>query len=160
MAREASYRILDEPGPSALAHLIVHPMWPLLSIMFAGAWLAVPWFVLNSFALGSHTRFKELGVAAGGVLGVLALAFGLGLIHTLLKLPEGAIPYLRVLVILWKLSVAYWLFDLQKHTFSLHEYFGGAVRNGMLVVGVGYLLRGSVLKVPFGGAGLWQLVVG
>ncbi len=160
MTREAAYRILDEPSPSGLAHLIVHPMWPLLSIMLAGAWLAVPWFVLNSLALGSPTLRKELSVAVLGSLGVLALALGLGLLHRLLRLPQGAISYLFVLIVLWKLAVGYWLFDLQKRTFALHEYFGGAVRNGMLVVAAGYLLKGWVLKVPFGGAAWWHLLVG
>jgi hypothetical protein len=160
MAHEGTYRILDEPAPSGLGHLIVHPMWPLLSVMFAGVWLSLPWFVLNSFALGSATRFKELAVAVSGPLGLLGLWLGLGVLHTLLKLPQGAIPYLLLVLTLWKLAVAYWLFDLQKRGFALHEYFGGRVRNGMLVVGAGYLLRATVLKVPFGGATWWQLMMG
>jgi hypothetical protein len=160
MTREASYRIVDEPAPSGLAHLIVHPMWPLLSIMFAGAWLALPWFILNSFALGSPTRRKELVLALLWPPVLVALTFGLGLLHTLLELPKGAMPYLSMCVILWKLAVAYWLFDLQKRSFALHEYFGGPVRNGLPMVGVGYLLRGWILKGPFGGAAWWQMMMG
>jgi hypothetical protein len=160
MARADTYRILDEPAPSGLAHLIVHPMWPLMSVMFAGVWLALPWFVLNSFALGSSTRLKELGVAVLGPVGLLLLWFGLGVLHATLKLPQGAIPYLLLVLTLWKLAVAYWLFDMQKHGFALHEYFGGKVRNGMLVMGAGYLLAPTVLKVPFGDAIWWQVMMG
>jgi hypothetical protein len=159
MAREASYRILDEPGPSALGHLVVHPMWPLLSIMFAGAWLSIPWFIVNGIALGSHSRLKELAVAVGGLVGVVALGFGLEQLHWRLELAQGAIPYLRLVVVLWKLGITYWLFNLQKNTFALHEYFSGKVRNGMLVVAAGFLLRGTVLKA-FGNSGLWHLLAG
>jgi len=160
MARGDTYRILDEPAPSGLGHLIVHPMWPLLAVMFAGVWLALPWFVLNAFALGSPTRYKELGVAALGPLGLLALWFGLAVVDNASLLPKVALPYLMLLLTLWKLAVAYWLFDMQKQSFALHEYFGGRVRNGMVVVGAGFLLRGAVLKVPFDGAMWWQQVMG
>jgi hypothetical protein len=160
MARADTYRILDEPAPSGLGHLIVHPMWPLLAIMFAGVWLSLPWFVLNGFALGSPTRRKELVVAVLGPVGLLALSYTLGVLHALLQMPQGAIPYLLVVLTLWKLAVAYWLFDLQKQSFALHEYFGGKVRNGMLVVGAGYLLSPMVLKGPFGDAGWWRLMMG
>ncbi|HEX8698510.1 MAG TPA: hypothetical protein VF815_06725 [Myxococcaceae bacterium] len=160
MARADTYRILDEPAPSGLGHLIVHPMWPLLAIMFAGVWLSLPWFVFNAFALGSPTRRKELVVAVMGPVGLLALAFGLGLLHTAMDMPKGAIPYLLLVLTLWKLGVAYWLFDLQKQSFALHEYFGGKVRNGMLVVGAGYLLSPMVLKGPFGDASWWRVMMG
>lgn len=160
MARGEAYRILDEPAPSGLGHLIVHPMWPLLSVMFAGMWLALPWFVVNAFALGSPTRRKELGVAILGPVGLLGLWFGLVVVVNVARLPDGALPYLMLVLTLWKLAVAYWLFDLQKQSFALHEYFGGRVRNGMWVVGVGLLLRGAVVKVPFGGAMWWQQMMG
>jgi len=160
MARGDTYRIMDEPAPSGLGHLIVQPMWPLLAVMFAGVWLALPWFVLNAFALGSPTRLKELGVAALGPLGLLGLWFGLRVVDTLPQVPDGAMPYLALLLTLWKLAVAYWLFDMQKQSFALHEYFGGRVRNGMVVVGAGFLLRGAVLKVPFDGAMWWQQMMG
>jgi len=160
MARAEGYRILDEPAPSGLGHLIVNPMWPLLAIMFAGVWLSLPWFVLNAFALGSPTRRKELVVAVLGPVGLLALSFVVTAIALLLKLPKGAIPYLLVMLTLWKLGVAYWLFDMQQKSFALHQYFGGKVRNGMLVLGAGYLLNPVVLKGPFGDAGWWRLLMG
>jgi len=160
MARGDTYRILDEPAPSGLGHLIVHPMWPLLAVMFAGVWLALPWFAFNAFALGSPTRRKELVVAVLGPLGLLGIWFGLVALDNMTLISARALPYLLLLLTLWKLAVAYWLFDLQKQGFALHEYFGGRVRNGMLVVGAGYLLRATVLKGPFGGAMWWQQVMG
>jgi hypothetical protein len=160
MARAEGYRILDEPAPSGLGHLIVHPMWPLLAIMFAGVWLSLPWFVLNAFALGSPTRRKEVVVAVLGPVGMLALSYGLGVLHEWLHMPKGAIPYLVVVAIVWKLGVAYWLFAMQKQSFALHEYFGGKVRNGMLVLGAGFLLSPMVLKGPFGDSVWWRLMMG
>jgi hypothetical protein len=159
MERDATYRIQDEPSPSGLGHLIVNPLFPLLSIMFAGAWLALPWFVFNSFALGSPTRRKELALAVAGPLGMLGLALALGVASQVLELPKASLPYLQVLLIVWKLAVAYWLFDLQKRSFALHEYYDGLVRNGLPVMIAGLLLRGSVLKA-FGGAGWWALIAG
>jgi hypothetical protein len=159
MAHEAAYRIQDEPAPSGLGHLIANPVFPLLSVMLAGAWLALPWFVFNSFALGSPTRRKELLLAVAAPLGMMALFLGLGLVYVLLDLSKGSLPYLQVLLVVWKLAVAYWLFDLQKRSFALHEYFGGRVRNGLPVMAAGFLLKGAVLKA-FGGSGWWLMVAG
>jgi hypothetical protein len=159
MANEASYRIQDEPAPSGLGHLIVNPVFPLLSIMLAGAWLSLPWFIFNGFALGSPTRRKELALAVAAPLGLLALSTVLAILAALLELPKGSLPYFQVLLIVWKLAVAYWLFDLQKRGFALHEHFGGQVRNGAPVLIAGFLLRGTVLNA-FGGSGWWTLVAG
>lgn len=157
MAQETAYRIQDEPAPSGLGHLIVNPIFPLLSIMFAGAWLALPWFAFNAFALGSPTRRKELALAVAAPLVLLALAVALGIVSAALGLPKGSQPYLFLVLTLWKLAVAYWLFDLQKHGFALHEHFGGQVRNGVPVLIGGLLVRGTVLKA-FGGSGWWLMV--
>jgi hypothetical protein len=155
----SAYRIQDEPAPSGLGHLIVNPVFPLLSIMFAGAWLALPWFAFNAFALGSPTRRKELALALAAPVGLVAISLGLAVAYTLLKLPEASLPYLRVLLIVWKLAVAYWLFDLQKRGFALHEYFGGRVRNGVLVLVAGLMLRPVVLGA-FGDSAWWMMVAG
>lgn len=157
MALESSYRIPDEPAPSGLGHLIVNPIFPLLSIMFAGAWLMLPWFVFNAFALGSPTRRKELALAVAAPLVLLALLLAIGAVSVALDLPKGSRPYLLLLLTLWKLAVAYWLFDLQKHSFALHEHFGGQVRNGVPVLIGGLLMKSTVLKA-FGGSGWWLLV--
>ena len=69
-----TYHLADEPRPGGLAHLAVQPFWPLLAMMLAGSWLALPWFVVNALAVGSPTRGKEIGLA------VLAFAGSLGLV--------------------------------------------------------------------------------
>ena len=61
----AVYRIIDEPAPTALERTIVNPTWPLFASMFAGSWLAFPWFVLNAFALGGRRRFAAWTASAG-----------------------------------------------------------------------------------------------
>jgi tetratricopeptide (TPR) repeat protein len=73
-AASKRYRIIDEPSPSSLARVAVKPFWPLLASMLGGTWLAVPWFILNGFALGSPTRRREALLAALAVGGALALA--------------------------------------------------------------------------------------
>ncbi|HEX8538086.1 MAG TPA: hypothetical protein VF664_11525, partial [Cystobacter sp.] len=69
----ATYRIQDEPSPGALGHLVVNPVFPLLSFMMAGAWMGVPWFILNGFAMGSTTRRKETVLAVLVMPGTLLL---------------------------------------------------------------------------------------
>ena len=56
----SSYRLPDEPKPGRLERLVTDPIWPLFATMLAGAWLGLPWFAFNAFALGSPTRWREL----------------------------------------------------------------------------------------------------
>jgi hypothetical protein len=57
---------------------------------------------------------------------------------------------------LLKLGTYYWLQTLQCRSFGLHEYYGGQVRNGMMVAIAGAILRGQVLGL-FKGT-FWVLV--
>jgi hypothetical protein len=149
-----SYQLADEPKPSTLTHLVVNPLWPLFSIMFAGAWLSFPWFVFNAYAVGSPTRTKETVIAVG------TLVFSGMAILILDQLAEGGVfgavtisflsdsnQYLGLAVQLLKLGGAYWLYTLQSRTFGIYEYYGGPSRNGMLIVGAGFLLRQPVLAI-------------
>jgi len=70
------YRIIDEPRPGPLAQIAVNPVWPFLSVMMAGGWLAWPWFALNAFAIGSARKRAEALTVLGATLaaGALALA--------------------------------------------------------------------------------------
>jgi hypothetical protein len=157
---DATYRIQDEPSPSGLSHLVVNPMWPLLAVMLAGAWLSLPWFALNSFALGSATRRREWVLAGVALPITFLLLTGMELLRANGVVPQGATPYLEVGLSVWKLTVAYILFTLQQRSFALHEYFGGAVRNGMGVLLAGTLFgRGAVSRLL--GSGRWaELLVG
>ena len=96
-----TYRILDEPRPGGLAHLAVNPLWPLLAVMLGGVWLSWPWFVVNGFAVGSPTRFRELGLAIGGLIGATGLLFGLGFLRAGELMGDVAFSYAIVALVVW-----------------------------------------------------------
>jgi hypothetical protein len=155
------YRILDEPRPGALARLAVNPLWPLLAVMFGGTWISWPWFVVNAFAVGSPTRWRETALAAAGFAGTAALFVGLVLLDARGVFGASGLAYAGVGLVVWKLAVSYWLYVLQGRTFALFEYFHGAARNGVLVVFAGYFLSRRLFDLladaPFGG--LLQVVL-
>lgn len=146
-AAGGGYHIVDEPRPGALARLAVNPLWPLLSVMFGGAWVSWSWFVVNSFAIGSPTRWREAALALGGFAGTAALFVGLVTLEVNGAIGGVAISYAVVALVVWKLAVSYWLYVLQGRTFGLFEYFHGATKNGLLVVFAGYFLSRRLL--PF-----------
>jgi len=151
---------MDEPQASGLSQVAVQPFWPLLAIMFGGAWLSWPWFVLNAHAIGSPTRRKEMILAACGFAGSLVIGLGIGALLIGEVLPRGAAPYLILVPVVWKIGVSYWLYALQSRTFGLYEYFGGSVQNGLIVILAGYFARRAVLGSVFDAAPLLALVLG
>lgn len=150
------YRILDEPRPGPQAHLSVNPFWILLSVMMGGAWLAWPWFVFNSFAIGSATRKKELVLVVLGVAGSAALYLGVMALVTASVVDERSVAYAALVVVTWKLGITYALHVLQGRSFQLYEYFGGPSKSGVLLIVVGFLARGAVLERLEGS--LWLIV--
>lgn len=153
------YRLDDEPRPGALARLAVEPLWPLLGLMLGGAWLGLPWFVLNGVAVGSPTRVREAALAAIGLLGSLGLAFGLLYLWQGGILDKGSLQYAMLVLVVWKLAIGYALFVMQASTIELYQYYGGVLnRFGLPVVLLGaFFLRGLVLNLlPFT---LWFLVL-
>ena len=155
-----AYRISDEPRPGALSALVFEPFWPLVAAMLAGSWLALPWFALNGAAVGSPTWRRELGwialglaVSAAGALGLLAVAHGL---------PRWAVRSLVVVLVAWRLLVAYRLHELQRGPVELFRWHGGAVRNGALVAVLAAFVAGPALTraVPASLQDLFFLVLG
>jgi hypothetical protein len=142
----ADYRIIDEPAPKALERIIVNPMWPLFAAMFAGSWLAFPWFVLNAFALGGRRRFADLGIALGGWLVSGLILVAIAVLASNMTLSERSLPYAWLAPVGVRLVVVYLLYLRQLPTFELYTHFGGETRNGLLVVIAGGLLRGRVLE--------------
>lgn len=122
-----SYRLPDEPRPGALARIAVDPLWPMLGIMFGGAWLSWGWFALNAFALGTSTRWKEVGFVVAGFAGHVVLLLLVGLCGVLLGKDHPLLPYLAIVLTLWKLGVTYGLHHLQSQGFELYQWYGGKV---------------------------------
>ncbi|MEM7247983.1 MAG: hypothetical protein AAF533_21795 [Acidobacteriota bacterium] len=141
MSARDGYRIADEPRPGPLDAWVVAPHWPLLSLMLAGPWLAWPWALFNSWAMGSPTKWKEHGL----VLLALALPWPIAIGTWEALGPLGlSTDFRRALVlipvIVVKLLVGYFLHSLQSGPFELREHFGGESKNGMMLVLAGFFL--------------------
>jgi len=154
------YRILDEPQPGTLSSFAVQPFWPLLGVMLGGAWLSWPWFVFNAFAIGSPTRRSETGIAAIGFAGNVVLSIVLLTLLGSDVLPSTAVPYLGLVLVVWKIGISYWLFVKQTRTFGIYEYYGGAVRNGVFVLVLAYFAMRGLGGPLFEAAPLLRLVMG
>ncbi|MDF3070892.1 MAG: hypothetical protein K0R38_6493 [Polyangiaceae bacterium] len=136
---------MDEPAPGGLEQVVVNPIWPLLASMFAGAWLAYPWFVLNSFALGGRRRFVDLSIALGGLLLTALTLFVVALLVQRGTVQEAHLPYFQLIPVGVRLVIFYLLFMRQEQSFALYTYFGGKTRNAFLVVIAASFLKGKLL---------------
>ena len=132
----SSYRIVDEPAPSALGRLAANPFWIVIAGMVGPAFLAgiVPepqllvllWFGLNSFALSSPTRRAEIVWIAAGIAIIAAFRYGpdylwqsgLAELETL----RAWIPYLSILYSALVLTVLYRVFLYQVGPHQLYRY--------------------------------------
>jgi hypothetical protein len=153
-----SYVIPDEPRPSGLRAWACRPSAPLLAGMVAGAWLAWPWFAVNSIALGSPTRRKELALCAAAVGGTVLLAIALVVLHDRgVIVGRTAIRLSLLAIATWKLTMAYAVNQLQSRTFDVYTYYGGVVRNPARVLLVGAALRSFVLGAF--DSDLWIIIV-
>jgi len=150
-----AYRIADEPAESPLSKLAVSPLWPMLAVMFGGAGLSWSWFALNSFAIGSASRKRELTTIALGLgltigIGLLAIA---GYAHFIGQ--RDYFAYAMLPVVACKLLFCYRLQLMQTRSYELYKYFGGISRNGAAVLLLGYFVRQSLFHLPL----LWALVL-
>jgi hypothetical protein len=150
-----AYHIPDEPRPGGLAHVTVNPFWPMLCVMFVGAGLSWTWFVLNGIAMGSPTRKRELAIAIGGLVGNAVLLIGVIATHDQLGFDgQLTLPYLLLVVVVWKLGVSYVLYMLQAGSFGIYEYYGGTVQNGWIGLILAYLAWTMLLAPALNGAPL------
>lgn len=154
-----SYEIADEPTPSGqFSNLVYQPTAPLLAAMMCGAWLAWPWFIVNSIAMGSPTRRREIQLAllaAGGsvVLGMIVYGLvGAGIIESALVLRIALLG-----ITCWKLGMAYFLSTIQARTFHVYTYYGGETQNAGYVIFAGMQLRGFVIGAS--DDPLWHIIV-
>ena len=154
---DRTYRLTDEPEPSALSRWAVRPLHPMLGLMLGGGWIAWPWFVLNAYALGSPTRRREAAIAAGAALVSVGYALTVMLLVESELLPVRVARYLVIGLVALKLGAGYWIHVLQQRTFGIFEHFGGRVRDPRILIGIALMVRLFVLSEL---TDFWQLVLG
>lgn len=147
-----SYRIIDEPTPGTLSKLSVNPVWPLLSFMLVGSWLAIPWFIFNGVAVGSPTIRREIAWCVAGLVVSAVFAVVLLIYYDFNNDATGQLKYLLLVLIVWKLAVMYVLYSLQSHTIELYEYYGGVTKNGVFLLIVVFLFRKPITAVLYANA--------
>ena len=141
-----TYVVPDEPQPEHLADLVVRPSGPLLASMLCGAWLAWPWFAVNTIAMGSPTRRTELRLIGVAIAGTVALTWVLWLLLTHRVIDSELELQLGLLAIAtWKLGLAYRICTVQGRVFAVFEASGRAVRTAIPVLIAGYWLKPVVL---------------
>ncbi|MCW8891373.1 MAG: hypothetical protein OQL20_12005 [Sedimenticola sp.] len=140
------YRITDEPAPGAMSALVVNPLWPFIAVMFGGVWLSWSWFALNGVAVGSPSKNKEWMLIAGGLLGAVMLMLGLMYLADSGLVEQVYLKYLFLILVVWKLGITYALYALQSHTIELYEYYGGTIKNGVLVVVASFFVSPMILS--------------
>lgn len=139
----AAYRIVDEPVPSTLQHLVVTPFWPILAGMMGGLWIGLPWFLFNGYAMGSASRVKETIVAGVALAAVVVTAVIMLMIFD--DQADRSVRFAVLALQLVKLAAYYTLNAMQSRSFQLHRYYGGAAKNGVPLVIAAVLLRSAVL---------------
>lgn len=148
----AAYRIPDEPTGGYSSQLIVNPFWALLGTMLAGSWLGAALFVLNAWLLRGPTWRREVGLTVLMLVGAPVILFALVVMGDQNLVPTRALRYLFLLIVTWKLVLAYWIFFLQQNSFALYEYFAGAERAqkssslGLVAVVLGSLARSNIVE--------------
>lgn len=153
-----SYLIADEPHETSLSAYACRPDAPLLAMMMCGSWLAWPWFIFNSLALGSPTKRKEIGLSLLAIAGSAALGWGVLALLGAGIIKIGAPFKLCVLAIsAFKLTIAYRISTIQSRTFHVYEYYGGTVRNSAAVISTGWYVRSVVFALS--DDPLWHIII-
>lgn len=146
MSARSLYRIVDEPRPTRLEGIAVRPYFPLLAMMLGGVIVGWPWFVLNTYALGSASRRREVALVVVGFLGIAAFVGALlAFLGSGREVSEALLPYMPLPLIVWKLAIGYWLFELQERAAELRSHFGAQLRNGAGIVALAFVARSYVV---------------
>lgn len=152
-----AYRIPDEPLGGGLRGWVIEPFWPLLAVMFAGAWFSAGLFAINAWFLRGPTWGREIALAAAMLVGTVVLVLTIDAIYASGMLSERTLKYAFLVIVVWKLALAYWMFFLQQTGFALYEYFGGKAQSGLLILIAGAFLRSYVTSAV--DHPLWRIVV-
>lgn len=130
---------------------VVNPMWPMLALMFAGVWVAWPWFLLNEALMKSDDLRRQAKLVLLGLLGSTVIAAVILAMVKFELLGVREARYVVLLLVTWKLGVSYVLHARQLESFALWQYFGGQGRNGMYVMIAAALLAEPLFaKLPIG----------
>lgn len=135
----SKYEIIDEPAPGALAQLSTNPMWPLLAVMVASPVYGWLWFIINSFAIGSPTKIREIIVSLMGMVFISFFYLFLSELKQSETIYLDYIEYIRFSGVIVYISISYYLFVVQTQPFQLYEYFNGKVINGVPVLVIGFI---------------------
>jgi hypothetical protein len=110
-----AYHIQDEPtGGGRAGAFILNPFWPLLGMMFAGAWLGALLFTSNAILLRGPTWRREIALAILMLVGAPALVMLLAILGDQGLISRRAFQYTLILVVVWKLAIGYWIFSCSK----------------------------------------------
>lgn len=150
-----SYKIIDEPAPTAISRIAVNPVWIFLASLFGGAGIGLLWFALNAFAISSASRLRELGLVCVGLVGTPLIFVTLGALTQLGWLGSGLVPYLHLVVTGFQLMVIYLLHLSQHKSYELFSLYGGTGKNALLLVVALAFLRPQLAKV----LGVWSAFV-
>jgi len=156
---ESGYRILDEPRPGHLSHLIVRPFWPLLSLMLYGGWIAWPWLAFNAYALQGSSLRRELLLIAGALAAVVAIIVAVEVLEQTTGLPEWIYPYVRIGLIVGKITFGYLIYMSQERSVALYEHFAGPAQSGVFVVVAAWLADRFVVGLLASGPAILRLVL-
>jgi hypothetical protein len=140
----AVYKLPDEPAPGTLARFVAEPLLPLLATMLVGSWFALPWFVFNSFAMGSPSRWRDAAICAAAIAACAACVVMVVWLNTTGVLPLLSIKYILLSLPMFKLAAAYAVSQRQQRSIELFKHFGGKVGNGAYILVGGFLLGKSI----------------
>ncbi|NKF48995.1 hypothetical protein G3R49_00200 [Shewanella sp. WXL01] len=134
-----TYQVIDEPQHSKMSKVTVNPMWPLLSSMVGGALFGWLWFAVNSFALNSPNRGKELLTIVIALFVFVAAHVATGIFLNNGYLKGIPVDYVILILLCMKLVFSYKLFLMQMKSFSVYTHFEGKVANPVAGLILAYL---------------------
>lgn len=129
----------------------VNPIWPTLALMFAGVWLAWPWFLVNEYLIRTDELRHQTKLVVIGLVGAFALAWLVMALVNIEVLGVREARYAFILLLAWKLGITYLLQSRQARGFELWRYFGGEPKNGAYLAIAGYFLTEPLFEqLPLG----------
>lgn len=149
---QESYKIIDEPAPTAISRVAVNPVWIFLASLFGGTGIGLLWFAINAFAISSASRLRELGFVLVGLAGTPVIYLTLGGLIGMGWIGPSLEPYLHLVVTGFQLLVIYLLHLSQHKSYELFSLYGGVGRNGLLVIVALAFLRPQLAEA----LGIWS----